>query len=134
MVDSLRAYEILKTAELPEPQARAILSAIGSVVEDNNLQQVKDLAAKGDLVKFEAKTSAMETSLKQEILRVEGVLRQDTSRLESKLERMIIETKAELEIKIADLKSELLRWMFVFWVGQVAATIAIIFSTVRLLK
>ena len=119
MVDSLKAYEILKTAELPEPQARAILSAIGSVIEDNNLHQAKSFAAREDLAKLDTKSSSMETALKQEMLRIEATLRLDVSKLETKL---------------ADTKSELLRWMFVFWVGQVAATIAIVFSAVRLLK
>ena len=31
-------------------------------------------------------------------------------------------TKAEL----SDLKAELMRWMFVFWVGQIATTLAIV--------
>jgi len=122
MVDTLKAYEILKTAEVPESQARAILTAIGSVVDDNNLQQAKGLAVKEDLAKIEIRNTAMETSLRQEMLRIESSLRLEMS----KLERMIVETKSELEIKIADVKSELLRWMVVFWVGQMAATVTII--------
>ena len=123
MVDSLKAYEILKTAALPEPQARAILNAIGSVLEDNNLRRAKALAAKEDLAKFEVKSAAMETSLKQEMIRIEAALRVDMARLESRL-----------ETKISDVKTELLRWMFVFWIGQVATTVAIVFSAIKLVK
>lgn len=36
------------------------------------------------------------------------------------------EDVARLDIKIADTKSELIRWMFIFWVGQVAATFGFI--------
>jgi hypothetical protein len=34
--------------------------------------------------------------------------------------------RAEMSAKLAETKSELLRWMFTFWVGQVAVTVAII--------
>ena len=39
-------------------------------------------------------------------------------------------TKAEL----AEMKGELLRWMFIFWLGQVAATIGIIATALKLMK
>jgi hypothetical protein len=33
---------------------------------------------------------------------------------------------AKLETKIADSKAEMIKWMFIFWIGQLAATIAIV--------
>ncbi|TAM99368.1 MAG: hypothetical protein EPN39_06715 [Chitinophagaceae bacterium] len=33
---------------------------------------------------------------------------------------------ARLDIKIADSKSDVIKWMFIFWVGQVAATFGFI--------
>jgi hypothetical protein len=32
---------------------------------------------------------------------------------------------AEVRTEIAEAKAEMIRWMFIFWVGQVASTIAI---------
>ena len=124
----MKAYEILKTADLPELQARAMLTAIGSIIADHNLHQAKDLAAREDRAKLDAKGSIMETTLKQDMFKLEANLRLDLS----KLERMMVETKSGLETKIAEAKSELLRRMFVFWVGQVATTIAVIFPALRL--
>jgi len=41
---------------------------------------------------------------------------------------------ARFEAKLADLKSELLKWMFLFWVGNVATTIGIAVAVIGLLK
>lgn len=38
-----------------------------------------------------------------------------------RLERRIAETKAEIKADMANLKAELIKWMFVFWLGQMAA-------------
>jgi hypothetical protein len=126
MIDSLKAYEILKAGELSDAQAHAIAEAIRIGLDDNNLQQAKILAASDDLGKLESKASNMETSLKQDLLRMESSLLVDMARMDTKI--------ARLETKISDTKSELLRWMFIFWVGQVTATVAIVFSAVKLLK
>ena len=32
----------------------------------------------------------------------------------------------ELEVKIAEVKSEMIKWMFIFWIGQVAVTFGLI--------
>ena len=33
----------------------------------------------------------------------------------------------KLDIKISDTKSEIIKWMFIFWIGQVGVTLGIIF-------
>ncbi|KUK40539.1 MAG: hypothetical protein XD69_1411 [Clostridia bacterium 62_21] len=38
-----------------------------------------------------------------------------------RIERRIAETKAEIKADMANLKAELIKWMFVFWLGQMAA-------------
>ncbi|RMD91770.1 MAG: DUF1640 domain-containing protein, partial [Calditrichaeota bacterium] len=40
-----------------------------------------------------------------------------------------VETKiAETNTKIAETKAEIIKWMFIFWVGQVAMIIGILFA------
>ncbi len=65
----------------------------------------------------------METSLRQDLVKMEASLRVDFAR-----------ECGRLEARISDTKSELLRWMFIFWAGQVAATVAIVFGAIRLLR
>ena len=33
---------------------------------------------------------------------------------------------AKLEVKIGDVKAEMIKWMFIFWMGQVAVTVGLI--------
>lgn len=44
-------------------------------------------------------------------------------------EKSILSTKediANLRVEMKEQKSELIKWMFIFWIGQIAATIGII--------
>jgi hypothetical protein len=36
------------------------------------------------------------------------------------------EDTARLETKIAEAKTEMIKWMFIFWVGQLAAMVAVV--------
>jgi hypothetical protein len=40
--------------------------------------------------------------------------------------RDLQEVKTELEIKIEKVRSDLIKWMFIFWIGQVGVTVALI--------
>jgi hypothetical protein len=73
----------------------------------------------GKILAAEDDMGNMETSFKQDVFRMESSLHLSMSRLEAKIDEM---------------KSDLLRWMFILWVAQVAATGAIVFWGIRLLK
>jgi hypothetical protein len=82
MTDSLKVYDILKEAHIPDGQARAITQAIRD----------------------------SQTAIALDVRSV----------LDDRLQHVAAKTD------LADLKAELTRWMFTFWVGQTAATIAIV--------
>ena len=42
--------------------------------------------------------------------------------------------EAKLDAKLADLRSELLKWMFLFWVGNMATTVGVAVAVIGLLK
>jgi hypothetical protein len=55
---------------------------------------------------------------------IESKIKQD---LESKTQHLatkedLAKVKGDLETKIAETKSELIKWMFIFWIGQVVVT------------
>lgn len=37
----------------------------------------------------------------------------------------IVELRSELKLEMANHKAEIIKWMFIFWIGQLAAMIAI---------
>jgi hypothetical protein len=66
------------------------------------------------------------------------------ARFDAKLEQRIAEVKAEFESKFAGLEAKLdarmatfearlVKWMFLFWVGQAATTVGLVFGVVRLI-
>ena len=49
----------------------------------------------------------------------------------AKLDRRITEEVARLRTQISDVRADLIRWMFVFWVGQVGVLLGILFAFFR---
>ena len=47
---------------------------------------------------------------------------------EKKIDRLATkEDLLKLDVKISDSKAEIIKWMFIFWIGQVVVTLAIIY-------
>ena len=46
---------------------------------------------------------------------------------EERFEKRISQVEAHLEIKISETKTEIIKWMFIFWIGQAATTLGIVF-------
>lgn len=62
---------------------------------------------------------------KREIL----ATKEDIANLEVKIEQIRLATKediANLEVKIERVKAELIRWMFIFWAGQIGVLVGIL--------
>ncbi len=47
-------------------------------------------------------------------------------RLETRMDALESRLEARMDAKLAELKSELLRWMFLFWVGTMGTVLAIV--------
>jgi hypothetical protein len=112
VIDTLKVYENLKSAQLSDSRARAIAQVIEDSLEASQLQQMKLLAEKLDTGRFGAEMQGTEAAIKETELRL----------------------RSDLGGKIADAKTALLRLMFIYWIAQVAATLAIIFSAIKLMK
>jgi hypothetical protein len=46
----------------------------------------------------------------------------------SKLEVKLVERISAVEAKISEAKADLIKWMFIFWVGQIAVILGILFA------
>ena len=103
--NSLKVFEKLRPA-FDEKQATAVAEAIDEALETNNDVLLDKFDERWD--KFEAKIDAKINSLRAE------------------LDVKIADLKSEFNVKIADLRADLIKWMFLFWVGQVAVVFAIV--------
>ena len=66
--------------------------------------------------------------------RFDAKLEQRVAQLDAKLEQRAAELKGELRSEIAAARSDLMKWMFYFWAGNVAATAVIVFGALSLLR
>jgi hypothetical protein len=54
------------------------------------------------------------------------------SQLGATLERRIAELRAEIKIGLHSLETKLIRWMFLFWIGQAATTVGMVYGLLKL--
>lgn len=51
--------------------------------------------------------------------------------VEEKFERRLSQEVAKLDVRISEVRADLVRWMFIFWVGQLGAILATPFAFFR---
>ena len=83
----------------------------------------------------------MEVGLRQEMAQMEAGLRQEMAEMEARLREEInkvrtemAEMEARLQAEMAKRHSELIRWMFIFWLGQFISIAALIITLVQIIK
>lgn len=54
------------------------------------------------------------------------------ARFETKLEAAVSGLAARVDARMAGFEARIIKWMFFFWVGQAATTVALVFGVVRL--
>ena len=54
------------------------------------------------------------------------------ARFDAKLEQRLAQLDAKVDQRVAGLEAKLVRWMFVFWIGQAATTVGLVLAVVRL--
>ncbi len=80
----------------------------------------------------------LDNRITEEVARLGNRITEEVARLDNriteefgKLDGRITEEVAKLQTQIADLRADILRWMFVFWVGQAAFVLSIILALTR---
>ncbi len=82
----------------------------------------------------EANFARFDAKLEQRLAETKAEMHAGFARSDAKLEQRLAETKADLRQEIARVRADLLKWMFVYWLGSVAANAALIVTVVGLLR
>lgn len=114
-VTEIEIYDALRN-KIGEESAKTLLEFIDLRVE-KEFERKKDLLA-----------------TKQDIAELRSATKQDIAELRAEVKQDIAELKAELEVKIEKVKTTLIKWMFIFWAGQVGVLVAILTLFFRVLK
>lgn len=118
-MDTLKAYEALTAAKMPEEQARVLVS----IVQDLQEARLANVSTKQDL-------EVSQAELKTDIANLRTELKTDIANLRAEFKADIADLRGELKADIAEVKSSLIRWMFGFFIGQVA----VLAGLIKLLK
>jgi hypothetical protein len=65
--------------------------------------------------------NAVETTYKADL---RDLIEVQAQRFDARLEHRLAETRADLRAEMADLRADLIKWMFLFWLGTVGVTLA----------
>ncbi|MBW7942850.1 MAG: DUF1640 domain-containing protein [Candidatus Kuenenia stuttgartiensis] len=147
IINTLEIYEDLKS-QFKEDEARTLTKALEKSLEEYQKKQESFLATKDDIAKLreELKDDINSLSLitKNDIANLRSELKDDIANLRSELKDDItkfqIETKNDMtklreELKedinkvrndLANAKAEIIKWLFIFLIGQGATIISIL--------
>ena len=106
-MSTVKILSILEAASIEPPTARAIARSFEVFHQEQEEIHAKNWMSKSDEMN-------LATQLRAEMKTMEAGLRAE-----------IQTSAAGLRTEMAQLKSELIKWMFLFWVGQIAVTAAI---------
>jgi hypothetical protein len=107
-MSTVKILSILEAASIEPPKARAIAQSFESAFKDQEETLSKNWMTKADELN-------LGTQLRAEMKTMEAGLRSEMKSL-----------AAELRVEMANSKAETIKWMFLFWIGQTAATAAIV--------
>jgi hypothetical protein len=131
-VTEIEIYEALKE-QIGDKPARILLEYIETKTEKEFEKKKDILATKQDIAQLEVKIEQSRIATKQDIELLRTATKQDIAELRADLEVKIEQSRsatkqdiAQLEVKIERVRADLIRWMFIFWAGQIGALIAIL--------
>lgn len=75
---------------------------------------------------FEVHFSKFDAKLEQRTAELRGEMQERFARLDAKIEQRTAELRSELLTGIHAAEVRLIRWMFLFWIGSLGTTIALI--------
>jgi|SRR3972149_4383752 len=136
IIDTLEIYEDLKS-QFKEEEARALTKALEKSLEEYQKKQESFLATKDDIANLrnEVKNdiTGLRNELKEDVASLRNELKDDISRLriETKddINKLWVGTNADinkLRNELANAKAEIIKWLFIFLVGQGVTIISIL--------
>ena len=81
--------------------------------------------------KLEQRLTQLDAKLEQRATQLDARLEQRAAQLDARLEQRLTQVEERLGRRMADLRADLIKWMFLFWVGNFATTAGLMFALVH---
>jgi hypothetical protein len=82
----------------------------------------------------DANFARFDAKLEQRLAETRAEMAAGFARFDAKLEQRLAETRADLRQEIASVRADLLKWMFVYWLGSAVTTAGLVLTVVDLLR
>ena len=81
--------------------------------------------------RFESRLAIVSAELRAELTRTQAELRQEIAAGDAALRVVLSEGLSKIRTEMGDLRADVLRWLFVFWVGQIMAVATLLAFMLR---
>ena len=95
------------------------------------LEDTKKEMLLGSHDRFESRLAIVSAELRAELTRTQAELRQEIAAGDAARRVVLIDGLSRIRSEMGDLRADVLRWSFVFWVGQIIAMATLLAFTLR---
>jgi hypothetical protein len=81
--------------------------------------------------RFDGRLLAVASELRADIYQTQSDLRQDMARMDAGLRVALVEGLSKIRAEMTEMRVDVIRWSFLFWIGQVAATATLLAVMLR---
>ena len=81
--------------------------------------------------RFEQRLIAVSAELRADIGRAQSDLRQEMTTMDAGIRVALTDGLSKIRVEMTDMRVDVLRWSFLFWIGQVAATATLLAFMLR---
>jgi tetrahydromethanopterin S-methyltransferase subunit G len=131
------AFPSILNERLTDAGAQALVDIFDKVEQDNQKttlgiaeerleKRMTQLDARID--RLEAKIDNVKVELEAKLGGVKTELEAKISGVKTELEAKIDGVESRLELKIEKSRADIIKWMFIFWIGQVGTIIALLYG------
>jgi hypothetical protein len=115
--------------------SRAFYDKLGDALANELVEWLNqvDAAYRSDLRELnELNFARFDGKVEQRFAQFGAKVEQRFAQIDAKLDGRIAELRAEIQIGLQSLETKLIRWMFLFWIGQAATTVGMVFGLLKL--
>ncbi len=120
ILDKVEDRSEAHTLQVAEERFEKKLEQTKSELKDNINKSGTELME--EISKVDKRIEQVKSELKNDINQAKSELREEINRVDKRLEQV----KSELRTDIANTRADLIKWMFIFWIGQFASIVGVI--------
>ncbi len=81
-----------------------------------------------EVAKVNKRIDELSARITEEVAKLDARITEETTKLEARINQRITEEVSKLRVEMSSYYASIVRWMFIFWVGQIGVIIGILFA------